>query len=94
MKSIIKKTIGAIITLTLFYGLTAPLAIAQVDLPDPLETIKEKYPVIATIPSEDGWEVEVVADTLDGYQAESIDPNLEHAYMYFMEYVLNNNNEN
>jgi len=59
-----------------------------------LEKIKEKYPVIATIPSEDGWEVEVVADTLDGYQAESIDPNLEHAYMYFMEYILNNNNGN
>ena len=56
-----------------------------------LEAIKEKYPVIATVPSEDGWEVEVVADTLDGYQAELIDPNLEHAYMYFMEYVLNNN---
>jgi ABC-2 type transport system ATP-binding protein len=59
-----------------------------------LEKIKEKYPVIATIPSENGWEVEVVADKLDGYQAESIDPNLEHAYMYFMEYVLNNNYEN
>jgi ABC-type multidrug transport system ATPase subunit len=53
-----------------------------------LETIKEKYPVISTIPSENGWEVEVVADTLKDYSGREIDPNLEHAYIYYMEYVL------
>ena len=53
-----------------------------------LESIKEKYPVISTIPSQDGWEVEVVADKLEGYTAKEIDPNLEHAYMYYMEYLL------
>ena len=53
-----------------------------------LEIIKEKYPVISTIPSENGWEVEVVADTLNDYSATEIDPNLEHAYIYYMEYLL------
>jgi len=51
-----------------------------------LEAIKEKYPVITTIPSENGWEVQVVADKLDGYQGKNIEPNLEHAYVYFIEY--------
>lgn len=53
-----------------------------------LEQIKASFPVIATVPAEEGWEVELVAETLDGYSAEEIDPNLEHAYMYFMEYLL------
>jgi len=50
------------------------------------ETIKERFPVISTIPSETGWEVQVVADTIDGFHAEKIHPSLEHAYVYFMEY--------
>jgi ABC-type multidrug transport system ATPase subunit len=53
-----------------------------------LEQIKERYPVIATIPAESGWEVEVVAENLDTYPGKPIDPNLEHAYVYFMEYKL------
>lgn len=53
-----------------------------------LETIKEKYPVISTVPSENGWEVHVVADSLDGFPGNPIEPNLEHAYVYFMEYHL------
>jgi hypothetical protein len=52
-----------------------------------LELIKEKYPVISTIPSENGWEVEVVADKLNDYSGSEIDPNLEHAYIYYMEYL-------
>ncbi len=61
----------------------------QIDAIDSeLDTIKEKYPVIATIPSENGWEVQVVADRIDDYPAKHIDPNLEHAYVYFMEYQL------
>jgi len=55
-----------------------------------LEEIKEKYPVITTIPSENGWEVQVVADELKGFHGKEIDPNLEHAYVYRMEYGLNN----
>ena len=50
------------------------------------ETIKERFPVISTIPSEVGWEVQVVADKIDGFKAEKIHPSLEHAYVYFMEY--------
>ncbi|UCG28265.1 MAG: ABC transporter ATP-binding protein [Bacteroidales bacterium] len=50
------------------------------------ETIKERFPVISTIPSEEGWEVQVVADKIDGFRAERIYPSLEHAYVYFMEY--------
>lgn len=53
-----------------------------------LDTIKEKYPVISTIPAESGWEVQVVADKLEDFPGKQIDPNLEHAYVYFMEYEL------
>jgi ABC-2 type transport system ATP-binding protein len=59
-----------------------------------LETIKEKYPVISTIPSEEGWDVEVVADKLDDYSGKEIDPNLEHAYIYYMEYIIGEFSEN
>lgn len=51
--------------------------------------ITEKYPVIATIPLEKGWEVQVVADEIVGYDAEPLKPNLEHAYVYFMDAHLN-----
>ncbi len=54
-----------------------------------LEIIKEKYPVISTIPSENGWEVQIVADELKDFNGEQIEPNLEHAYVYRMEYGLN-----
>ncbi len=53
-----------------------------------LDAIKEKYPVIATVPAEGGWEVQVVADKLEDFPGKQIDPNLEHAYVYFMEYEL------
>jgi ABC-type multidrug transport system ATPase subunit len=53
-----------------------------------LDRIKEKYPVIATVPAENGWEVQVVADKLEEFPGKSIDPNLEHAYVYFMEYEI------
>jgi ABC-2 type transport system ATP-binding protein len=52
-----------------------------------LESIKETYPVISTVPADRGWEVEVVADRLANHQGKPIDPNLEHAYVYFMEYL-------
>ncbi len=53
-----------------------------------LEAINQEYPVISSIPSEAGWEVQVVADKLDDYPGKAIDPTLEHAYVYFMEYQL------
>ena len=51
--------------------------------------INEKYPVISTIPVAAGWEVQVVSEDIDGYHGEKIAPNLEHAYVHFMENKLN-----
>ncbi len=51
--------------------------------------INDKFPVITTIPSDNGWEIQVVADHIDGYYGKQIEPNLEHAYVYFMEKKLN-----
>ncbi len=51
--------------------------------------INEKYPVISTIPIPEGWEVQVVAENINGYHGEPIAPNLEHAYVHFMENKLN-----
>ncbi|MGQ8338118.1 ABC transporter ATP-binding protein [Sunxiuqinia sp. A32] len=51
--------------------------------------INEKYPVISNVPTSEGWEIQVVADEINGYYGENIDPNLEHAYVYFMESRLN-----
>jgi ABC-2 type transport system ATP-binding protein len=52
-----------------------------------LESVKEKYAVISTIPGVEGWQVEVVADAVDEANSEQIDPNLEHAYVYFVEFL-------
>lgn len=51
--------------------------------------INEKYPVISTIPVDGGWEVQVVAPDINGYYGEQIPPNLEHAYVHYMENTLN-----
>jgi ABC-2 type transport system ATP-binding protein len=51
-----------------------------------------KFNVISTIPSSDGWELEIVAERPEGYQAVAINPNLEHAYVYYMENKLENLN--
>lgn len=51
--------------------------------------INEKYPVISTIPTEGGWEVQVVAREINGYYGKQIEPNLEHAYVHYMENNLN-----
>ncbi|MEE4197196.1 MAG: ABC transporter ATP-binding protein [Bacteroidales bacterium] len=53
------------------------------------EMLKEKYAIISTIPSESGWEVQLVGDQLDIKNAQEIEPNLEHAYVYYMEYLTN-----
>jgi len=51
--------------------------------------IQEKYPIISSIPSEEGWEVQVVSKEINGYFGERIEPNLEHAYVNYMENELN-----
>ncbi len=52
-----------------------------------LEQIKEQYPVITTIPAENGFEVKVVGHELKGYSGVPVTPNLEDAYVYFMEVI-------
>lgn len=53
------------------------------------ESVKEYYNVISTIPSEHGWEVQVVADDPPKFEHTAIVPDIEHAYVYFMEHKLN-----
>jgi len=53
-----------------------------------LDSIKERYPVISTVPSENGWEVQIVTDKLTEFSGKPIEPNLEHAYVYFFEKSL------
>jgi len=50
-----------------------------------LRAIDRQYPVVVTIPSGGGWEVQVVADEIKGYRAEPYPPNLEHAYVYHID---------
>lgn len=52
------------------------------------DQVKQKYNVISTIPVETGWEVQIVSDDPPEYAATSIIPNIEHAYVYFMEHKL------
>ena len=52
------------------------------------DEVNVKFNVTSTIPSVGGWELEVVADSVNGYNAEAIIPNLEHAYVYYMEHQL------
>jgi ABC-type multidrug transport system ATPase subunit len=52
------------------------------------EKVKEHYNVISTIPVEEGWEVQIVSDTVPEYNSTSIAPNIEHAYVYYMEHKL------
>ncbi|MBL7969536.1 MAG: ABC transporter ATP-binding protein [Prolixibacteraceae bacterium] len=51
--------------------------------------INEKYPVISNVPTSEGWEIQVVADSINGYNGVNISPNLEHAYVHFMEIKSN-----
>ena len=52
------------------------------------EEIKDKYPIISTIPTDGGMEIHVVAEAIEGYSNKAIEPNLEHAYVYYMDYLL------
>jgi ABC-type multidrug transport system ATPase subunit len=56
--------------------------------PEEYEKVKEQYNVISTIPVETGWEVQVVTDDVPEYDAIPIIPNIEHAYVYFMEHKI------
>lgn len=53
-----------------------------------LSDVKKKYPIISTTPFGMEWEVQVVASELKDYKGTSIEPNLEHAYVHYMDNVL------
>lgn len=55
---------------------------------DQLTEIKSKYPIISTTPFGMEWEVQVVAQKLEGFTGTLIEPNLEHAYVHYMDNVL------
>jgi ABC-2 type transport system ATP-binding protein len=52
------------------------------------EKVKDQYNIISTIPVDTGWEVQIVSDEVPQYNYESVVPNIEHAYVYFMEHKL------
>ena len=55
------------------------------------DLLKNTYPIISTIPTDKGWDVQFVADNVNLPNARQIEPNLEHAYVYFMEYISKRN---
>lgn len=52
---------------------------------DELAHLKENVGVISMVMQPDHVEVRVVADEVNGFSAENVEPNLEDAYIYFME---------
>lgn len=54
--------------------------------------VSRKFQVVATVMMKDGWKVTVVGDEVKGYDAQIIQPNLEHAYVYFVEHTLKKSN--
>ncbi|MEY8593182.1 ABC transporter ATP-binding protein [Butyricimonas hominis] len=56
---------------------------------DEYEAIKGKYPVNMTVPEDGGLRIQIVAEEVAEYaDVKSIEPNLEHAYVYYMDFVL------
>ena len=52
------------------------------------EELKSELPIISTIPSGGGWEVQFVGEKPAKLQAIKVDPNLEHAYVHYMDNKL------
>lgn len=53
------------------------------------DDLKNKHPVISTIPSGTGWEIQFVGEKPQTLDAEQVEPNLEHAYVHYMDNKLN-----
>jgi ABC-2 type transport system ATP-binding protein len=49
------------------------------------DIVKAKYAVVSTIPVEGKWEVQVISNEQPHPAAKVVNPNLEHAYVFFME---------
>jgi len=52
------------------------------------DQMKDSYPVISTIPSGTGWEIQFVGERPEDIEVTEVHPNLEHAYVHFMENKL------
>ena len=50
-----------------------------------LDGWKERFPVISTVPSENGYELRIVAENPDTSDAVPAEPNLEDAYILYMQ---------
>jgi ABC-2 type transport system ATP-binding protein len=54
-------------------------------LPEEMDAVKTRYPVVSSVPSEAGYELRLVADSVTERPAITVEPNLEDAYVYFMD---------
>jgi len=52
---------------------------------DEFTDLKTRYSVVSTIPIEGKWEAQLIATDQPHPNAKNANPNLEHAYVYFME---------
>jgi len=52
-----------------------------------LDDLKRSYPVISTVPSEKGWEVRFVGKKLEDHKTTLANPNIEDAYICFMQRI-------
>ncbi|MEQ9405664.1 MAG: ABC transporter ATP-binding protein [Cyclobacteriaceae bacterium] len=50
--------------------------------------LKNRFPVVSTIPTEGKWETQLISMEKPHPEAFNISPNLEHAYVFFMENKL------
>ena len=50
-----------------------------------LDSWKERFPVISTVPSERGYELRIVAENPEAPEAIPAEPNLEDAYIHYMQ---------
>jgi len=56
--------------------------------PEEYEALKTDVPIISTIPSGGGWEVQFVGERPSELNVVQVDPNLEHAYVHYMDNKL------
>ena len=55
-----------------------------------LSVLKEKFSVVSSAPTADGYEVQVVGNDISGFEGIPVEPNIEHAYVYFLEHSSEN----